>query len=315
MKMTIIGPGAMGCLLAVFLAKSKEELWLLDRDPRRAKEMSDEGIKMEGISGTRKVKIPVTSRAEEIGVCDVVIICVKSYDTQEAIKRAEILIGPNTSVLTLQNGVGNVEIIGEIVGRDKVIGGITALGATLLGTGHIRHAGWGETIIGRVEGKVLSSVREIAAVFNKVGLKTKISKDINSLIWSKLIINVGINALTAITRLNNGRLIEYDGTKEILRSAVAEAVKVAKKKRIKIIYDDPIQKVEAVCKATASNVSSMLQDVLKQKKTEVDFINGVICRQGRSLGIPMPVNAVLLDLVRTIESSYDKQISSFPLAL
>ena len=127
---------------------------------------------------------------------------------------------------------------------------------------------------------------------------------IKSLLWSKLIINVGINALSAITRLPNGKLIEYEGTKRILREAVTEATRIAKRKRIKLIFDDPLAKVEAVCEGTSANLSSMLQDVLRKKRTEIDFINGVIVRLGQELGIEVPTNKLLVDLIKTIESSY-----------
>jgi 2-dehydropantoate 2-reductase len=185
---------------------------------------------------------------------------------------------------------------------------VSNLGANLLGDGHVRHAGRGETVIGRGDGRIPVLMRDIRDVFNKVGLDTRISRDIKSLIWSKLIINAGINALTAITRLNNGRLIEFEGTREILKEAVTEAVKIAKRKRIKLIYDDPLSKVESVCEATAGNVASMLQDVLKQKRTEIDFINGVIVRQGKSLGVKTPVNEILVHLVKTIEQSYELRV-------
>jgi 2-dehydropantoate 2-reductase len=152
-------------------------------------------------------------------------------------------------------------------------------------------------------------LRAIREVFNKAGIETRLTKDIKALLWSKLIINVGINALTAVTRLNNGRLTEFESTRQILQDAVNEAIRVAKKKRVKLIYDDPLSKVEAVCEATSQNVSSMLQDVLKRKKTEIDFINGVIVRQAQALGIPAPVNTVLTNLVKAIESSYELQVS------
>jgi 2-dehydropantoate 2-reductase len=119
-----------------------------------------------------------------------------------------------------------------------------------------------------------------------------------------LIINTGINALTAITRLNNGRLTEFEGTRKIMREAVTEAVRIAKRKRIKLEYDDPLAKVEAVCDATSGNISSMLQDVLRKKRTEIDFINGVIVRLGQELGIVTPANTMLVELVKTIEASY-----------
>jgi 2-dehydropantoate 2-reductase len=215
------------------------------------------------------------------------------------------LIDENTKVLTLQNGIGNIEIIAEAVGSEKVIGGVTNLGVTLIDEGKVRYAGRGETVIGRIDGKIPVEMRSLREIFNKAGLETRISRDIKGLLWSKLIINVGINALTAITRLNNGKLIEFEGTRRILREAVTEATKIAKRKRIKLIYDDPLAKVEAVCEATATNVSSMLQDVLRKKRTEIDFINGVIVRQGQELGIPTPANSILTDLVKTIEAGYN----------
>ncbi len=307
MKILIIGPGAMGCLFAGFLSKTQQVL-LLDKNPARAKFINENGIRIEGISGEWQAKVNATADSSSIKEVDLILVCVKSYNTKEAISRAKSLIGDNTLVLTLQNGLGNIEVIGEVAGQERVIGGVSNQGATLLADGHIRHAGRGETVIGRIDGKIPVQLREIREAFNKVGLETRISRDIKGLIWSKLIINVGINALTAVTKLNNGRLVEFEGTARVLRDAVTEAVKVAKKKRIKLIYDDPLAKVEAVCEATATNVSSMLQDVLKQKKTEIDFINGVVVRQGQSLGIPTPVNSVLVDLVKTIESSYNLQV-------
>jgi len=312
MRIVIVGPGAMGCLFAAFLSKSltcsgrqdNEEIWLLDRQKERAQKINQQGIIVEGISGNWQAKVRATADAQDIDKADLVIICVKSYDTKEAAISTKSLVGEDTRVLTLQNGIGNIEIIGEVVGNDRVIGGVTNQGATLLAEGHIRHAGKGETVIGRIDGKIPVEMRSIREIFNKAGLETRISRDIKGLLWSKLIINVGINALTAITRLNNGRLIEFEGTRKILREAVTEAIRIAKRKRIKLIYDDPLAKVEAVCEATATNVSSMLQDVLRKRRTEIDFINGVIVRQGQELGIPVPVNSILLDLVKTIEASY-----------
>jgi len=308
MKIVIVGPGAMGCLYAAFLSRSKEEIWLLDKNKERAERIAQEGISVEGVSGNWRAQVNATVDAQKIGSADLIIISVKSYDTKEAIAGASPLIGENTKILTLQNGIGNIEIISEVAGSEKVIGGATNLGATLMDTGKVRHAGRGETIIGRIDGKIPVEMRYIRELFNKVGLQTRISRDIKGLLWSKLIINAGINALTAITRLNNGRLVEFEGVRRVLREAVSEATKIAKRKRIKLIYDEPLAKVEAVCEATAGNVSSMLQDVLRKKRTEIDFINGVIVRQGQESGISTPVNSALVDLVKTIEASYNLTI-------
>lgn len=311
MKIVIVGPGAMGCLLAAFFSRTaangrqnKEEIWILDYNKERAARITQAGIAIEGITGAWQVKVRATHDIKDIGSADLLIICVKSYDTKSAITHAKALVQDNTSVLTLQNGIGNIEIISEIVGSERVIGGITNLGVTLLDVGRARHAGKGETVIGRIDAKITVQMRSIRELFNRAGLEMRISKDIKAILWSKLIINVGINALTAITRLNNGKLTEFEGTRRIMREAVTEAVRIAKRKRIKLIYDDPLAKVEAVAEATAGNISSMLADILRKKRTEIDFINGVIVRLGQELGIPVTVNSMLADLVKTIEASY-----------
>jgi len=304
MKIVVVGPGAIGCLFAAFLAKSKEEVWLLDHNPERSAKIKECGISVEGLSGSWQSRPKATANCQEIGKADLILICVKSFNTKGTIEQIHPLLAQETKILTLQNGIGNVEIISELAGQDRVIAGVTNEGATLNAIGKIRHAGRGETIIGAIDGKTPVQMRSIREIFNQVGLECKMSRDIKSLLWSKLIINVGINALSAVTRLPNGKLIEYEGTRRILRDAVTEAARIAKRKRIKLIFDDPLAKVEAVCESTQSNLCSMLQDVLGKKRTEIDFINGVIVRLAQELGIDVPTNKFLLDLVKTIESSY-----------
>jgi len=321
MKIVVVGPGALGCLVGGFLSKSGEEVWFLDKHPERANKLNNDGIKIEGISGEYNIKVKATCDPKEIGVSDLVIICVKSYDTEQATKNAKALVSDNTLILTLQNGLGNVEVIGEIIGQEKVIGGTTSHGSTSLGDGHIRHAGKGETIIGRwYQPPTRKGVRkwqiprrrleEVASALRKTNFETKISDNIKEIIWSKLIINVGINALTSITRLKNGAILEYEWTRNIMRQAVLEATKIAKRRRISLIYSDPVKKVESVCSSTADNLSSMLQDILRKKRTEIEYINGAIVSEGDNLEIPTPVNSILTDLVKAIESSCSKQVYS-----
>ncbi|MGD9015535.1 MAG: 2-dehydropantoate 2-reductase [Candidatus Omnitrophota bacterium] len=308
MKIVIAGPGAIGSLFAAYLAKSKQEIWLLDKDRLRSEKLNQSGIAISGVSGTWQGRVRASANPQQLGKCDLLIVCVKSYDTKELINYALPVIDERSSVLTLQNGIGNVEIISELLRQQNVFAGATSQGANLIEPGKLRHAGFGETIIGSLDGKLTSQLREIRQLFNEVGIPTRLSRDIKGVLWSKLIINVGINALTAITRLRNGKLLEFEGTRTIMRQAVSEATRIAKRKRIKLQFDDPLTKVEAVSSATANNISSMLADVLKKKRTEIDFINGVIVRQGQGLGIPVPANSLLVDLVKTIESSYNLRV-------
>jgi len=311
MKIVIVGPGAMGCLFGAFLAKAGEEVYLLDKRNKRAEYINKNGVKVEGISGEFRASVKAVAGINKIKKCDLIIICVKSYDTKSAAEAIKSLVDENTFILTLQNGVGNVEVISKIVGEERTIGGVTSHGATLLSDGHIRHAGRGQTVIGMAGSQSThdpQNLKKITETLKGAGFETKIADNIRDLIWSKLIINVGINALTAITRLNNGRLIEFEGTDAILEEAVKEAIKVAEAKGVKLIFDDPIEKVRGVCRATAGNIASMLQDALKKRKTEIDYINGAIVKEAGQLKIKTPVNEVLTNLVRTIESSYKLQV-------
>jgi len=306
MKFLVVGPGAMGCLFAARLKKADYNVTLLDYIQERAAKINTQGIMVEGVTGEYTVKVPALSGELPLAP-DLVLICVKSNKTKEAGQTIKPWLTPETVVVSLQNGVGNIEILEEIFGRERVLGGVTAEGATLLGTGKIRHAGQGETIIGPQRGPD-SPVEKIIAAFNRAGFKTTSVDNVNDLIWGKLIINVGINALTAITRLKNGRLPQLSGTRLIMEEAIKEAVAVVQAKNIQLPYPDPLVRVMEVCEATAENMASMLQDVLKEKITEIDFINGAIVREGRSMGIPTPVNLTLTSLVQAIQETYQERI-------
>ncbi|MFH0877943.1 MAG: 2-dehydropantoate 2-reductase [Candidatus Omnitrophota bacterium] len=308
MKIVIVGPGAIGLLFAGLLSRSKEEIWILDHDTDRANRLKKEGFKIEGLTSV-KVQAPcVASDPAAVRDADYWLVCVKAYDTKKVVKKISPSVKAGGYVLSLQNGLGNAEILSEALGPERVLVGVTSMGATLVSEGISRHAGEGETVIGRLNGGLGVELKELREVFQKAKIPVKISKDVKGVLWSKLIINVGINALTAITRQKNGKLIEHEGTRRILKEAVTEALKVAKRKRIKLLFDDVLAKTESVCEATAENVSSMLADVLRHKKTEIDFVNGAIVRQGESLGVKTTVNAFLVDLVKSIENGYKDEV-------
>jgi 2-dehydropantoate 2-reductase len=302
MKFLVVGPGAMGCLFAARLSIAGNEVALAHHDRDRAQKITEQGIRVTGISGTYEVRIPTVVGAAPFAP-DFILICVKSTDTRAAGEGISGSMGTETMVVTLQNGLGNMEILEEIFGPGRVLGGVTAQGATLVDEGVIRHAGEGETVIGP-EGEEDGPVHKLVSVMNQAGFKTRSAEKVEELIWGKLVINVGINALTAITRLKNGLLPAIKGTRAIMEAAVEEAVSVARARGVRLPYEDPLTRVIAVCEATKENVSSMLQDVLKQKATEVEAINGAIAKEGDVLGIPTPVNRTLTELVDAIQTSY-----------
>ncbi len=307
MDFLIVGPGAMGCLFAARLKKAGHTVTLLDHLEKRAERINARGIQVEGILGHYTVNIPVTV-GKIYSVPDVAVICVKANETRQAAEDIAPLIGPKAHVLTLQNGLGNVDVLQEIFGKDRTLGGVTAEGGTLLGDGHVKHAGQGETKFG-TDGTARTSLSDIVSAFNEAGFNARSVDNMRSLIWGKLIINVGINALTAITRLKNGRLPQIQGTLEVMTEAVKEAAEVAHAKGITLPYADPLAQVIEVCRATAENIASMLQDVLRQGITEVAFINGAIVAEGTALDVPTPVNQTLNCLVQAIQETYQERIS------
>lgn len=305
MKFLIVGPGAMGCLFAARLHAGGFNVTIYDYNSTRAEIINKNGIMVEGVSGSYNAMVPVVTDLSGIDP-DMVLICVKSNRTRDSAEILKDRIPKKALFATLQNGLGNVEILKEILGKNRIIGGVTSEGATSLDIGKIRHAGMGSTVFGP-DKYFDNRLEELVSAFNESGFSTTSSDNVGELIWSKLIVNVGINALTAITGLKNGRLPEYEGCLSIMKEAVAEAVAVSKAKKINLVCDDPFEKVLEVCEATAENIASMLQDVLNKRPTEVDYINGAICREGKKEGIPTPVNSILTNLVRTIQASYDKR--------
>lgn len=301
MRVVIIGAGAMGSLFGFFLHRGGVDVRLLDNNPELVAHVTQEGLRIEGESGDQLVSIPITAHPDSIGRADLIIICVKAYDTAQAINDAQPLLSPHSLVLTLQNGIGNVEAIAKVVGEERVLAGTSAHGATVLGLGHVRHAGKGETIIGELGGATTARVQKVVHLFASAGLDVRVTEDVNSLLWSKLLVNAGINPLTALTGLANGELLSRPELRRLMRTVVKEACEVAMRKGIRILYPEPFAKVASVCKATAANISSMLQDVRHGKKTEIDFINGAVVKEGSYLGIDVPINKALVTLIHHLE--------------
>jgi 2-dehydropantoate 2-reductase len=302
MKIAIIGAGAMGCLYGAKLSvKSENEVHLLDVWKDHIDAINANGLRMEEGDGVLVYEnLKGHTSAKEAGVCDLVIVFVKSTLTKTAVESNAAVFGPDTIALTLQNGLGNIEQISSVIGAERVIAGTTAHGATMLSPGRMRHAGKGKTIMGELDGSESARIMKIAAVLEDAGMETAVSGKVLGLLWDKLLVNVGINALTGITKLHNGQLLDYPEIEELLEKAVSEGVAVAKAKGIALGFDNPVAHTKDICKATAANKSSMLQDILKGRKTEIDTMNGAIVREGKAMGIETPVNLALTNIITFI---------------
>jgi len=303
MKTVIMGAGAMGSLFGGLLALSGEEIFLISPQKDHIDTILTTGITIEERGKILTVRVKATTEASSAGKADLVLFFVKTYQTETAVSNALPLEKEDTVFLTLQNGLGNEEVICRRVDPKKVMVGVTNQGATLLGPGHVRHAGWGETHIGELKGAETGRGSRITKMFQKAGIETHVSSQIYDLIWAKLLVNAGINALTALTGLKNGQLIDYPETLRMMYALVTEAAEVAKRKGIRV-DENPIQKVISVAEATRENRSSMGQDFDHKRKTEIDAINGAIVKEAKSLGISVPYNQMITDLIKVIEKRF-----------
>jgi len=302
MKIAVVGAGAMGSLFGGLLADAGEEVTLIDVWKEHVDAINARGLRITGISGDRTVNVMATTDPGIVGSVDLVIIFVKSYDTAKAARDALPMASDETVFLSLQNGLGNIDKISEAAGNHRIIRGVTAQGSTLLGPGEIYHAGRGPTVIGELDDAQTERVQGISEAFNHAGIPTEISLNIQGAIWSKVLVNVGINPLTALTGLRNGELLEHPEIKEVMKKAVEEGLLVARGLGIKMELQNPVEKVYEVAEATAANRSSMLQDVERGRRTEIDALNGAIVELGRRIGVDTPVNETLVAAVKGLES-------------
>jgi len=305
MHILILGAGAIGSLLGARLSETEARVTLLTTDRGHIQAIQRDGLMVEELDGSRRIyRIPGFDHPSLIPEkADLVIVAVKNYDTPKAVSSIGGCCHPSTLFLTLQNGIGNLELISDLVPKEQVLAGVTAQGATLLNPGLIRHGGNGPTFIGEPHGPPSPRVDSLVEVFRRATLETNPSSMMQQLIWEKLLVNVGINAITALTGIRNGVIAELDTGRKLCRAAVEEARIVALAKGFQISEDMP-DRVIAVAKATSVNRSSMGQDVDSRSRTEINAINGAIVRFGKELGIPTPVNRTLTELVQILEMSY-----------
>ncbi len=303
MKTVIIGAGAMGCLFGGLLTASGAEVWLVDVWQEHVDALNARGLSYEWQGETRTIPVRATTDPAAIGTADLAVIFVKSMHTPAAAETAARVLGDGGFALTMQNGMGNADVLAQAVGAGRVIAGTTAHGATLLGPGRVRHAGRSITVIGMWDSDNPEPAEQTAAFFTGAGIETDISTDIRAVVWNKLLVNIGINAITALTGIRNGELLDLPQTRELAATAVKEAVAVARALGV-AVADDAVARMLGVARDTAVNRSSMGQDVDHRRPTEIGAINGFVVREAERLGIPVPVNRTLTTLVETMQAHY-----------
>ncbi|MBC7287969.1 MAG: 2-dehydropantoate 2-reductase [Armatimonadetes bacterium] len=297
----IVGPGAMGCLHAALLAEAGVEVALLDYRPDRAERLRTEGIMLRWSDGSiKRVPLPVSASASQIGSAGFIVLMVKAYSTASAALHGAAAATDDTVWVTLQNGLGNVESIREALPQARILAGVTTSGANLSGERMVNVAGIGTTTVGPACATDVEDAERFAQLW-RLAFPTEVVPDPTPAIWRKLIVNAAINPLGAITGLRNGELMEVPQLRALALAIAREADRVAHRLGVDVGDDfDPAGAVESVCRATAANRCSMLQDVESRRRTEVDYINGAVARVAPP-DAPAILNAAVTELVKAIE--------------
>jgi len=303
MKVCVLGSGAMGSSIGGLLADAGSEVYLIDTWAEHVNAMNSQGLKLRVGSSDRTVKVRAATDCQGIGQADLIIVLVKSFNTREAIENAGPIIGGNTVIMSLQNGLGNEEIIEEIVGKKHVLGGRTFAGGSVLAPGHVIANTTGkQTYIGELDGTTTERVTRIAEEFKRAGLLITVSSNIVGIMWDKLLVNVATGALCGITRLPYGGLYKMPELMECALEAVSEGIAVAKASGVNLSTKDPQEAWFKAYEGLPEEFQpSLSQSLEKGLRTEIDFINGAVVRCGERCKVPTPVNKTLVASIKGIE--------------
>ena len=302
MKIAILGCGAMGSVYAALLGDAGHEVWAIDSWLDHVDAIKQGGLRLEGASGSRVVKIHATNDTSEVGVCELVIIATKAMHVETAARSALPLLDTHTTVLSIQNGLGGPQTAAKIIGADKVaVGVVGGFGASIKGPGYAHHNGWELLRLGELSGPITNRLRTIASTWESGGFRVECFDDIDQLVWEKLICNVCFSGTCTITGLTIGEVME-DSDAWICASLCAqEAYNVATAKNINVRISDPIDYVRNFGSKIPKAKPSMLLDALAGRMSEIDAINGAIPIAGKEVNVQTPFNSAISALVRSKE--------------
>lgn len=307
MKTAIFGAGAMGSVVGGALARAGNDIVLVDVAKDIVDTINSAGLIVEDKSGHRQtIKIRATDQPAAVGPVDLIVVFVKCHQTETAVRSSGSMLGPGTTVLSLQNGWGNGPKIAEAVGPERLLLGVSYHSATTLAPGHVLHAGEGMTFIGELDGRFSNRLTAIADLFNGAGITVTPTVSILKEIWSKLALNVATLPTSASIRLTAERLLQTREMEQLMKELLRETVAVAQAQKIPLDFDERWQAISGLLGKLALNTKgSMLQDVERRRRTEIDVINGAIVELGRQFNIPTPYNNAMFWLIKALESSFE----------
>lgn len=301
-RVGILGAGALGSVFGGYLSEAGNSVLMYDIWDEHVQAINDRGLLIERIDRPDIRTFPdATSDPQDLSPVDILLVFVKCHQTEQAIQDAERMYNGNTLVASFQNGLKNLEILREYLPRDNVFGGPTKMGSSMEGPGHVLHSGQGETKIG---GDDPDAAAFLTDSLSDAGIETHQVADPEPYIWDKQFVSVGIKPVAALTELLDGPISDYEEPAHALEKLVTEAVEVARAKGIEIISDDPVEAAHHTCQVNYETMSSMLEDVKKERPTEIDHINGAIVAYGEEEDVDTPYNRMATALVKGKELSY-----------
>lgn len=306
MKIVIVGGGAIGRLLGSYLGKGGNQITLVDIDPLIVEEIKAKGIGLmvhdgDHPSSANYIPADATTDPSTIQECDLILLTVKSFATRAAVESVAHLVSENSPILFMQTGLGNQAILREMFPVEHILAGITFMSGTALRGPTVRQGRWGITFLGELSGEITPRLEKICNVFNDAGLETKWSHKIISRLWAKVIAYATLNSLTSVLKVPNGKLLQDEKSIELVKELLAEGEKVAKARGFEPLEGELFELFEEVCKESANNLSSMLQDIINQRPTEIDAQSGALCRYAEKFNLEVPRHHTMLLLVELFE--------------
>jgi 2-dehydropantoate 2-reductase len=308
MRIAIIGVGAMGSVYAALLAdKGRHEVIAIDTWDAHVDAINTKGLRVEGASGDRTVRMQAVKNASSIRDADVVIIATKDDGVAAAARTALAIAKPDAPILTIQNGLGSADKVAEIVGPKRIMMGVVGgFGASMKGPGHAHHNGMELVRLGEMTGGLTPRLHKMKETWESGGFTVKAYDDIHQMVWEKLICNCTFSGPCAITGLRVGEVMANPSAWSIAAACASEAFHVANAKGIKLGFDDPVRYVRDFGSRIPNARPSMLLDHLAGKPAEIDNINGAIAREGSKVGVATPVNSMLVALLKAKESGFGR---------
>jgi 2-dehydropantoate 2-reductase len=295
----------MGGIFGGFLARAGDNVTLIDVAKPAVEAINANGIVIEQKDGTvATIPVKATTDPAGVGPVDLILNFVKCYHTEAAINAAKPMLGADTAILTLQNGWGNADRIASIVGRERVMVGLTYSSGTLVAPGRVKNTGVAQTIIGELDGAMSSRLERAAAAMRKAGIDVAVSPRIVEEIWKKLSLNVCSLPTAALLHFTADELPRHEGSLELMRGLLRETVAVARADGIRLDEEERWQAILGVLQRAVGGRASMLQDVEAHRQTEIDVINGAIVAAGERRGIPTPLNDAMVWMVKSYQEAY-----------